>query len=54
MDFELSMEQEILRKTVRSFAEKEIAPKAAELDEKEEFSLDTCRAMGELGSSAWW
>ncbi len=49
MDFELSMEQEILRKTVRDFAEKEIAPLARELDEKEEFSLDTCRAMGELG-----
>jgi alkylation response protein AidB-like acyl-CoA dehydrogenase len=49
MDFELSMEQEILRKTVRDFAEKEIAPVARELDQKEEFSLDTCRAMGELG-----
>ncbi len=49
MDFELSMEQDILRKTVRAFAEKEIAPVAQELDEKEEFSLDTCRAMGELG-----
>ncbi|MCB2226267.1 MAG: acyl-CoA dehydrogenase family protein [Desulfarculaceae bacterium] len=49
MDFELSMEQDILRKTVRDFAEKEIAPVARELDQKEEFSLDTCRAMGELG-----
>ena len=49
MDFELSMEQDILRKTVRGFAEKEISPVARELDEKEEFSLDTCRAMGELG-----
>ena len=49
MDFELTMEQEILRKTVRDFAEKEIAPVARELDQKEEFSLETCRAMGELG-----
>ncbi|BEQ15247.1 acyl-CoA dehydrogenase family protein [Desulfoferula mesophila] len=49
MDFELTMEQEILRKTVRDFAEKEIGPVARELDQKEEFSLDTCRAMGELG-----
>jgi alkylation response protein AidB-like acyl-CoA dehydrogenase len=49
LDFELSMEQDILRKTVRDFAEKVIGPKAVELDEKEEFSLDTCRAMGELG-----
>ena len=49
MNFELSMEQEILRKTVRDFSEKEIGPAARELDEKEEFSEDTCRAMGELG-----
>ena len=49
MDFELTMEQEILRKTVRDFAEKEIAPVARELDQKEEFSPETCRAMGELG-----
>ena len=49
MDFELTMEQEILRKSVREFAEKEIKPVARELDEKEEFSYDTMRAMGELG-----
>ncbi len=49
MDFSLTMEQEILRKSVRDFAEKEIKPKARELDEKEEFSYATCQAMGELG-----
>ena len=49
MDFSLTMEQEILRKSVRDFAEKEIKPKARELDEKEKFSYETCRAMGELG-----
>lgn len=49
MDFSLTMEQEILRKTVRDFAEKVIKPRARELDEKEEFSYETCRAMGELG-----
>lgn len=49
MEFELSMEQEILRKTVRDFAREVIAPVAGELDEKEEFSLETCRAMGDLG-----
>jgi alkylation response protein AidB-like acyl-CoA dehydrogenase len=49
MDFELSMEQEILRKTVRNFTEKEIAPVARELDESEEFSLETMAAIGELG-----
>jgi len=43
------MEQEILRNSVRDFAEKEIKPVAGELDEKEEFSYDTMRKMGELG-----
>lgn len=47
--FDLSEEQEILRKSVRSFAEKEIAPVAGELDEKEEFSLDLTLKMGEMG-----
>ena len=49
MDYSLSMEQEILRSSVRDFAEKEIKPVAGELDEKEEFSYDTMRKMGELG-----
>ena len=38
MDFSLSTDHEILRDSVRSFAEKEIKPLARELDEKEEFS----------------
>lgn len=49
MDFSLSMEQEILRNSVRDFAEKEIKPVARELDEKEEFSYDTMRKMADLG-----
>ena len=49
MDFELAMDQEILRKSVREFAEKEIGPLARELDRNEEFSVDTCRAMGDMG-----
>ena len=49
MDFSLSMEQNILRNTVRQFAEKEIKPVAQELDEKEEFSYETMQKMGELG-----
>jgi short-chain 2-methylacyl-CoA dehydrogenase len=49
MDFSLSMEQDILRNTVRQFAEKEIKPVARDLDEKEEFSYDTMKKMGELG-----
>ena len=49
MDFSLSMEQEILRNSVRQFAETEIKPVAAELDEKEAFSYETMKKMGELG-----
>jgi len=49
MDFTLSTEQEILRESVRSFAENEIKPVARELDEKEEFSYETMQKMAELG-----
>ena len=49
MDFSLSMEHEILRKSVRDFAEKEIRPVARDLDEREEFSCDTMKAMAGLG-----
>ena len=49
MDYSLSMEHEILRKSVRDFAENEIKPVARELDEKEEFSYDTMKAMAGLG-----
>ena len=49
MDFSLSTEQEILRSSVRQFAEKEIKPVARELDEREEFSYKTMKKMGELG-----
>jgi len=49
MDFSLSMEQEILRRSVREFAEKEIRPVARELDEDERFSYETMQKMAELG-----
>ena len=49
MDFTLSVDHEILRDSVRKFAEKEIKPVAKELDKKEEFSYDTLRKMAELG-----
>lgn len=37
------------RDQVRTFAQREIAPRARELDEKEEFSEELCKAMGRLG-----
>ena len=39
----------MLRDSIRSFAENEIAPRAQELDEKEEFSLELTKKMAELG-----
>ncbi len=49
MDFDLSREQEMIRREVRTFAEKEIAPVAADLDEREQFSDPLTRKMGEIG-----
>jgi short/branched chain acyl-CoA dehydrogenase len=49
LNFDLSEEQQILRDSVREFAEKEIKPIAEDLDEKEEFSLDLVKKMAELG-----
>jgi alkylation response protein AidB-like acyl-CoA dehydrogenase len=45
----LNEDHEALRMKVRAFAEQEIAPVAAELDEKELFSVDLSNRMGELG-----
>jgi alkylation response protein AidB-like acyl-CoA dehydrogenase len=49
VDFDLTTEQKMIRKEVRKFAQKEIAPIAQELDEKEEFSSELTRKMGEIG-----
>ncbi|MBA3046077.1 MAG: acyl-CoA dehydrogenase [Candidatus Thermoplasmatota archaeon] len=49
MEFSLTKEQEMIRKTAREFAEKEIAPIAADIDEKAEFPAETVRKLGELG-----
>ena len=49
MKFTLTPEQEDIRKMVRDFAEKAIAPTAAERDEKELFSRAIFDEMGKLG-----
>ena len=49
LSFDLTDEQQMLRKMVRNFAEKEIAPVAQELDEKETFSYALTKRMGDLG-----
>jgi len=49
MDFALNEEQEMFRKTIREFAEKEIMPRAQEIDQKGEFPWDIIRKMADLG-----
>lgn len=49
MDFNLSGEQDILKKAVKEFAEAEIAPHAAQWDEAGHFPLEMFRKLGELG-----
>ncbi len=49
MNFKLTEEQELLRKTVRDFAENEIGPKAAEMDEKEDYDWSLWDKMADMG-----
>jgi isovaleryl-CoA dehydrogenase len=49
LDFMLGEDIDALRDTVRSFAEGEIAPRAAEIDRSDQFPMDLWRKMGELG-----
>jgi alkylation response protein AidB-like acyl-CoA dehydrogenase len=45
----LSEEHRMIRDAARDFAQKEIAPIAAEFDESGEFPLETIRRMGQMG-----
>jgi short/branched chain acyl-CoA dehydrogenase len=49
MTFELSEDHEQFRRTVRDFAENEIAPHAAQWDREHHFPVDVVQKMGELG-----
>jgi alkylation response protein AidB-like acyl-CoA dehydrogenase len=49
VDFEYTPEQEQLRKSVREFAEAEIAPHVMEWDEGQIFPLEVVRKLGRLG-----
>ncbi|MBO8156600.1 MAG: acyl-CoA dehydrogenase [Bacillaceae bacterium] len=49
MNFQLTEEQEMLRKMVRDFAENEVGPTAAERDEEERFDRSIFDKMAELG-----
>ena len=49
MDFEYTPEQNALRRSVREFAEAEIAPHVMEWDEGQIFPLEVIRKLGRLG-----
>ena len=49
MDFQLTEEQRAIRDMVHDFAEKEIVPRAGEIDKSDEFPADIFRNMGANG-----
>ncbi|MGW8284233.1 MAG: acyl-CoA dehydrogenase [Candidatus Deferrimicrobiaceae bacterium] len=49
MDFDLSAEQRMIQEMAQSFAQKEVLPKAAELDETGRFPEELVRQMAGLG-----
>jgi len=49
MDFELNEEQQMMRRMVHDFAEKEIRPIAKEMDATGQFPWEVSRKMGSLG-----
>ena len=49
MDFSLSKQQELFLHMIREFAEKEVKPLAAEVDESERFPMETVEKMAKLG-----
>jgi alkylation response protein AidB-like acyl-CoA dehydrogenase len=48
MDFQSTEEQQMVREMIQRFAESEIRPRAAELDEKHEHPADIIKKLGEL------
>src|SRR3954468_3843883 len=49
LDYGLGSDIDMLRDSVRGFAFEKIAPRAAEIDEKDEFPIDLGPALGGLG-----
>jgi short-chain 2-methylacyl-CoA dehydrogenase len=49
MNFDLSPEHELIRRTVREFAEEQVEPVAAELDREHRFPYELVEQMAELG-----
>jgi alkylation response protein AidB-like acyl-CoA dehydrogenase len=49
MEFAFSEQQEMFRRAIRAFAEKEVTPIARECDEREEYPLHILKELGRLG-----
>ena len=49
MDFELTKTEKLFRQMIREFADNEVKPLAAEVDEQERFPMETVKKMAELG-----
>jgi short/branched chain acyl-CoA dehydrogenase len=49
VDFDLSSEHELIRDTVRDFAQAQVAPVAEELDREKRFPYEIVRRLGDLG-----
>src|SRR4051794_41463614 len=49
MDFDLSPDHDLIRRTVRDFAEQEVKPVAEELDRTKSFPYEIVEKLGGLG-----
>ena len=49
MNFNLSKQQQLFQQMIRSFAEKEVKPLAAEIDEQERFPSETVAKLAQIG-----
>lgn len=49
MDFNLTKKQALFQQMIREFAEKEVKPLAAEIDEQERYPIETVEKMGKIG-----
>lgn len=49
MDFNLTKRQALFQQMIREFAEKEVKPLAAEIDEQERYPIETVEKMGKIG-----
>ncbi|MDE3839638.1 acyl-CoA dehydrogenase [Bacillus methanolicus] len=49
MNFDFTAEQEMIRRTIREFAEEEVAPGALERDRKKEFPLEIFKKLADMG-----